>query len=166
MELTRVNESNPTRNIVSSNPNKDNGRKERGLDIVNRKESQISRIDHATYKVLSQSGNGEYVVCLSEDEWRCECPDHVYRRVKCKHIWAVEFSLKMREQVRKNVVIEEVAISSCVFCHSSDIKKFGVRKNKSGDIQRFLCADCGKTFSVNIGFERMKHNPQAITSAM
>lgn len=86
--------------------------------------------------------------------------------MKCKHIWAVELSLKLREQVRKNVVIEEVAISSCVFCHSSNIKRFGVRHNKSGDIQRFLCVDCGKTFSVNIGFERMKHNPQAITSAI
>jgi transposase-like protein len=63
-------------------------------------------------------------------------------------------------------VIEEVAVSDCVFCHSSSIKKFGIRKNKSGGIQRFLCGDCGKTFSVNIGFEKMKHNPQAITSAM
>jgi transposase-like protein len=141
-------------------------REQRGLEIANRKESQIDRIDNATYRVLSQSGNGEYVVCLSENEWRCECPDYRFRGVKCKHVWAIEFSRKMREQVRKNIVIEEVAISNCVFCHSSNIKKFGVRKNKSGSIQRFLCADCGKTFSMNIGFERMKHNPQAITSAM
>lgn len=72
----------------------------------------------------------------------------------------------MREQVSKNLVIGEVVISNCVFCHSSNIKKFGVRKNKGGDIQRFVCGDCKKTFSVNIGFEKMKHNPQAITSAM
>lgn len=150
---------------MNGNNNK-NPRELGGLEIAKAKESQISRIDHATYEVLSQSGNGEYVVCLSEDEWRCECPDHRFRGVKCKHIWAGEFSLKLREQVRKNVVIEEVAISNCVFCHSSNIKKFGVRRNKSGGIQRFLCVDCGKTFSMNIGFERMKHNPQAITSAM
>jgi len=143
-----------------------NLREQRGLEIVHKRENQINRIDYATHKVLSQSGNGEYAVCLSEDEWRCECPDHRFRGVKCKHIWAVEFSLRLREQVRKNVVIEEVAISNCIFCHSSNIKKFGVRKNKSGGIQRFLCADCGKTFSVNIGFEKMKHNPQAVTSAM
>jgi len=166
MELTRVNESNPTNKIVSSNPDKDNGRKERGLGIANSKESQITRIDYVTYRVLSQSGNGEYVVCLSEDEWRCECPDHRFRGVKCKHVWAVEFSLKIREQVSKNIVIEEVAVSNCVFCHSPRIKKFEVRKNKSGDIQRFRCVDCGKTFSINIGFEKMKHSPQAITSAM
>lgn len=86
--------------------------------------------------------------------------------MKYKHIWAVELSLKLREQVRKNIVIGEVAISNCVFCRASNIKKFGIRKNKSGEIQRFVCGDCKKTFSVNIGFERMKHNPQAITSAI
>jgi len=143
----------------------ENFRESRGLEIA-QKSNQVTRIDQATYQVLSQSGNGSYGVCLSEDEWRCECPDHRFRGVKCKHIWAVELSLRMREQVRKNIVIEEVAISDCVFCHSSNIKRFGVRKNKSGGIQRFLCADCGKTFSVNIGFEKMKHNPQAITSAI
>lgn len=141
-------------------------REERGLEIAKAKESQVSRIDSTTYTVLSQAGHGKYAVCLSEDEWHCECPDYRFRGVKCKHLWAVEFSLKMKEQVRKNIVIEEVAISNCVFCHSSKIKRFEVRHNKSGDIQRFLCGDCGKTFSVNIGFEKMKHNPQAITSAM
>jgi transposase-like protein len=145
---------------------KENLRELRGLEIAKAKESQITRFNQATYKVLSQSGNGEYAVCFSEDEWRCECPDHRFRGVKCKHIWGVEFSLKMREQVRKNIVIEEVAISNCIYCHSPNIKRFEVRHNKSGDIQRFVCCDCKKTFSVNIGFEKMKHNPQAITSAM
>ncbi|MGD0996140.1 MAG: DDE-type integrase/transposase/recombinase [Candidatus Bathyarchaeia archaeon] len=136
------------------------------MEIAKASIPQISRIDQYTYKVLSQNGNGEYAVCLSENEWRCECPDHRFRAVKCKHIWAVEYSLKLREQVSKNIVIEEVAISNCIFCHSSNVKKFGVRHNKAGDIQRFLCGDCNKTFTVNIGFEKMKHNPQAITSAM
>jgi hypothetical protein len=38
-------------------------REQRGLEIAKAKESQITRIAHATYKVLSQSGNGEYAVC-------------------------------------------------------------------------------------------------------
>jgi transposase-like protein len=140
-------------------------REQRGMAIAQKK-SQVKRIDASTYSVLSQRGNGEYAVCLSEDEWCCECPDHRFRGLKCKHIFAVEFSIRMREQVKKNLVIEEVTISNCIFCHSSNIKKFGIRKNKSGDIQRFVCGDCKKTFSVNVGFEKMKHNPQAITSAM
>jgi transposase-like protein len=140
-------------------------RMERGLQIANT-ESKVTRIEENFYTVLSQSGNGEYAVSMVDREWLCECPDNKYRHAKCKHIFAVEFSQKLKEQVKKSVIIQEVTISACVFCHSSNIKKFGVRHNKAGDIQRFLCEDCGKTFSVNIGFEKMKHNPQAITSAM
>jgi putative transposase len=33
-------------------------------------------------------------------------------------------------------------------------------------MQRYLCKDCHKRFSYNIGFEKMKHNPQGITTAM
>ena len=39
-------------------------------------------------------------------------------------------------------------------------------KTKAETFNGSICEDCGKTFSVNIGFERMKHNPQAITTAM
>jgi putative transposase len=140
-------------------------RQERGRAIAQRG-SQVTCVEENFYVVKSQSGNGEYVVSKVDGEWVCECPDNKYRNVKCKHIFALEFSQKLREEVKKNVIIQEVTVSTCVFCHSANIKKFGIRKNKSGNIQRFVCADCHKTFSVNIGFERMKHNPQAITSAM
>jgi len=142
-----------------------NHRETRGLEIAS-KRSQIKRIDDFNYEVLSQSENGSYLVSRIDDGCICECPDHRFRRVKCKHIWAVEFSLKLKEQIRRDTVIQQITISECLYCHSPDIKKYGVRRNKSGDIQRFLCESCGKTFSVNIGFERMKHNPQAITTAM
>ncbi len=140
-------------------------RQERGKAITDA-ESQIVHIEENFYTVKSQSGNGEYAVCKVNGEWVCECPDNKYRNVKCKHIYAVELSQQLKEEVKKNVNIQEVVISKCVFCHSENIKKFGIRHNKAGDIQRFLCGACGKTFSVNIGFERMKHNPKAITSAM
>jgi len=144
----------------------ENSRELRGLEIAKAKENQIDKIDDFSYVVHSQSGNGNYLVSKAEDYWMCKCPDHRFRGVKCKHIWAVEISLKLKEQVRKNIVIEEVLISKCIFCHSEKIKKFGIRRNKNSSIQRFLCCACGKTFSMNIGFEKMKHNPQAITSAM
>jgi putative transposase len=140
-------------------------REERGYTIA-QAQNQIQRIDETFYTVHSQSGNGEYAVSMVDGEWVCECPDNKFRDVKCKHIFAVEFSRKIKEKVKKNQIIEEITVSSCVYCHSLNIKKYGVRHNKHGDIQRFLCSDCQKTFSVNIGFERMKHNPQAITAAM
>jgi len=140
-------------------------REERGQQIAQHI-GHINRVDENFYAVRSQSGKGEYAVTKVDGEWICECPDNKYRHAKCKHIYAVEFSLKIKAQIKKNRVIEEVTISNCVYCHSTNTKKFGVRHNKHNAIQRFLCVNCGKTFSVNIGFERMKHNPQAITSAM
>jgi transposase-like protein len=143
-------------------------REERGRAIAE-KPNQIVRQDERFYKVASQSGHGMYSVTRTEKfaiGWICNCPDFTYREVKCKHIWAVEFSNKLREKVKENLVIQPVEINACVFCRSPDLKRFGLRHNKCGDIQRFLCADCHKTFSVNLGFERMKHNPQGITTAM
>jgi len=141
-------------------------REERGLAIVNNHKNHIRRVNASSCSVLSQSGNGSYTVSKVDGEWVCECLDHKFRGLKCKHAWATEFSLKLREEVEKETIIQQIIISECVYFHSQNLKKNGVRRNKSGSIQRFFCHNCGKTFTVNIGFERMKHNPQAITTAM
>ena len=141
-------------------------REERGLVIVQTKESQVNQIEENFYTVKSQSGNGEYAIYQVDGEWHCECPDHTYRHVKCKHLFAVEISLKMKEQVKHNVVIQPLSTSNCVFCGSSNIVKNEVRHNKKYDIQRYKCKACGKRFSINVGFEGMKASPQIITSAM
>ncbi len=128
--------------------------------------------DGETYRVHSQHGDWFYTVTPTESGWFCSCPDFVQRGVPaCKHVFAVQFSLKVRETVKterenREVVIEQFNASACLLCGSASLKKFGVRHNKAGDIQRFKCLACSKTFSVNIGFEKMKHNPKAITSAM
>jgi transposase-like protein len=142
-------------------------RQERGRMIAE-KPNHVQRLSEKFYKVASQSGNGMYDVSRTDQftmGWICDCPDRTYREVKCKHIWAVEFSLKLREKVRE-YIIQPVEINSCLFCHSINLKKYGVRRNKCGNLQRFLCADCGRTFSVNLGFEKMKHNPHGVTTAM
>ncbi len=64
------------------------------------------------------------------------------------------------------VIQELTTTSDCQYCGSKHMKKMGMRHNKSGNIQRYLCLDCGKSYSINIGFERMKHNPTAITTAL
>lgn len=140
-------------------------REQKGLEIANNGD-QIRRISDDTYRVLSQSGNGSYDVIRMELGWSCSCPDHVYRGVKCKHVYAVEFSLKLREKVASQTIIEPINIQACPICHSENIVKHGVRHNESGDIQRLTCKDCGKWFVVNLGFERMKANPKIITGAM
>jgi transposase-like protein len=144
----------------------DEGRVMRGQEIA-KVEGQISRLDDSTYRVNSQSGHGLYTVINNgKYGWRCSCPDHIYREVKCKHIWAVEFSLKLRAQVQENVVIQPIAINACLYCQSKRIVRNGLRHNKYGDIQVFQCNSCGRDFTANFGFERMKHNPHAVTTAM
>jgi transposase-like protein len=97
--------------------------------------------------------------------WICTCPDCYHREVKCKHIFAVEFSVKLREVVQPTV-IEPVHIEICLYCKSPSIVRNGQRHNKYGDIQKWNCKSCGRYFTVNVGFEKMKHNPQAVTTAM
>ncbi len=146
------------------------GRRLRG-EAIAQLSGQIHR-DRETYRVHSQHGDWFYTVTPTESGWFCSCPDFVQRGVSaCKHIFAVQFSQKIRETVKterekREVVIEQFSASNCLSCHSTKIKKFGVRHNVAGDLQRFRCLDCSRTFSLNVGFEKMKHNPQAITSAM
>ena len=148
-------------------------REEKGRMIAE-KPNQIQRMDERSYKVASQNGHGMYDVIRRENgSWICNCLDFHYRAleqrsiVRCKHIIACQIREQLREKVRENVVIQPVEVTACIYCHSDKaLKRFGMRHNKYGDIQRFLCADCDKTFSVNLGFERMKHSPQAVTTAM
>lgn len=143
-----------------------NPREEKGLTIA-QLNGQVQRVDEHTYTVKSQSGNGEYQVYQGELGWICSCCDHMYRGQKCKHIFAVEFSIKLRERVRQSVVvIASINTSLCIACGSDKIVKDAVRHNKYGDIQRYRCKSCNKRFSFNIGFEGMRATPQMITSAM
>jgi transposase-like protein len=140
-------------------------REERGKAIAE-KPSQIMRLDEGFYKVASQSGHGMYDVTKRKASgWLCTCPDFEFRNVICKHIWAVQISLTVRKEVQATV-IEPITFEACIYCRSPSIIKWGIRHNKYGDIQKFSCKTCGKFFTVNLGFERMKHNPQGITAAM
>lgn len=143
-----------------------NPREEKGKQIALK--ADLVRVRDYFYKVTSQTSKRQYNVIKSNDVWHCDCPDHKFRKTCCKHIHAVEISIQMRKRVaeEQKVTIKPITVSECQFCHGENIKKFGIRHNKSGDIQRFVCKDCNKTFSINIGFEKMRSSPKAITSAL
>jgi transposase-like protein len=138
---------------------------------------QVRRISDGEYQVKSQESDAWYQVYATEKGLNCSCPDFQFRGgmiaspnykapFKCKHIFAVELSHALRQTVEERVKIEPVGIQTCLYCASNDIIRRGIRHNDSGDIQRFLCKSCGKRFTKNLGFEKMKANPQAITSAL
>jgi putative transposase len=125
----------------------------------------IKRINDLEYVVKSQNANGDYDVCSTDLGWVCSCPDHKFRGVKCKHIFAVEISFALRKEVEV-AQIEPLQIKCCIFCNSSNIVKDGLRHNKRGDIQKYEYRDCRRYFTINLGFERMRATPRIITSAL
>ncbi len=129
-------------------------------------ESNVRRIDRNEYRVRSQSGKGEYTVISGELGWLCDCPDAMFRGVKCKHQFAVELSLQIRRRIENAKRVVPLDYQSCLSCGSADLKLDGKLYNKSGMIQRYACLDCGKRFTNNLGFERMRASPKVITLAM
>lgn len=68
-----------------------NLRELKGKVIATAKRS-IKRYNDYRYLVKSQSGNGKYKVVLTKLGWTFSCPNHKFRGVKCRHIYAVEIS--------------------------------------------------------------------------
>jgi len=66
-------------------------REQRGADIA--KVAVVARKDDGSWLVPSMSGNGRYVVKLDGEKPTCTCPD-CGNGHKCKHIFAVEFTMK------------------------------------------------------------------------
>ena len=66
-------------------------RKQKGEEIAKLPED-VERINDSSFWVRSQSGKGGYSVTLCHGKWSCDCFDHKYRQIKCKHIHAVELS--------------------------------------------------------------------------
>ena len=54
----------------------------------------------------------------------------------------------------------------CPHCKKSDSVKAGLRKNKSGFVQKFFCKPCKKYFIKRNGFENMKTKPEIIVDAL
>lgn len=146
----------------------ENGRMVRGFAIIAQYE-QIKQEQAHTFKVKSQSGNGQYVVTNGK-EWDCTCPDHAYRKVVCKHIFAVRFWISLKEKIDNADVFqlyrEFSEASTCKFCGSINIMKWGYRKNRNVKTPRFKCKDCGQSFVVDEGFAKMRFDPKVISLAL
>lgn len=69
-----------------------NEREQRGMVIA---ATTKLRRDGSVWVVPSQAGKGDaYSVNVTGEVPTCSCPDHEVRGVKCKHIYAVEFSIR------------------------------------------------------------------------
>lgn len=125
----------------------------------------VKRISDLKYIVKSQNGGGDYDICSTDLGWVCSCPDHKFRGVKCKHIFAVEISFALHKEVEV-ARIEPLEIHTCIYRNSSNVVKDGLWHNKRGDIQKYNYRECDRYFTINLGFERMRATPQIMTSAL
>ena len=140
-------------------------RQDRGRRIVEYG-GQIRRIDDIEYEVQSQTWpDRAYAVFHTERGWICSCPDHLEAGHHCKHMYAVEISLRMREAAQRSTTIRQIDLTKCKFCNGVIVKD-GVRHFKRGDIQQYRCKECHKRFTHNLGFERKHATPEQITTAV
>lgn len=127
---------------------------------------QIRREHDTLYLVRSQTNARKvYAVQATLNGWSCNCPDHRFRGVCCKHIHSVEISRMLREIVHETV-IKQVDPAKCKFCDSARITKEGFKNLKRGRVQMFKCGDCHRKFIDNLGFEGKQASPDQIATAV
>lgn len=139
-------------------------RENRGITIIENG-TKINIKQEDVFLVPSQSTKSKYRVIRNYDKWVCTCPDHKYRQVECKHIFAVRHWLDLRQYwnadgqyIEKNNIIP-----TCVYCNSLQVVKNGTRKTKGIMKNRYKCKECNKTFIANKEFERINVDPKSIT---
>ena len=54
----------------------------------------------------------------------------------------------------------------CKHCKGRNSVKAGLRKNKSGWVQKYYCKDCKRYFINRRGFEKYRTSSEVITSAL
>jgi len=130
----------------------------RGMEICEK--SEIAENADGTFGVPSQTGHGLYSVQSIREMWTCTCPDFQNRHVVCKHIYAVQFKIALRQYIapEEPQVVAPDAIA-CKFCQSIRVIRYGSKSGK----QQFKCKDCGRAFVEDSPFKRLKYDPELIT---
>ncbi len=127
------------------------------------------QIDDETFTVPSQAGNWFYTVRkLEDDNWVCDCPDHHKRNAFCKHIYATQFWLGLRQNLKEKAKDHKpLNFHPCPKCGGYEVIRKGYRKTKKGRKQKFKCCECGYYFSLKEeGFENMKFSPEIVSQCL
>jgi putative transposase len=123
---------------------------------------QIRTISPTLYKVQSQSHPEQsHTVTQDGGRWKCDCPFSITDKV-CVHILAVRFKNGLQE----SAPVSAPSAIGCASCHSTDVIRKGVRRNKSGDVPLYLCSTCGSRFSGREGFHNRRADPEKIALAL
>jgi transposase len=79
-------------------------REQRGIALA---KSKAIKQKGALWVVPSQSGSGTYVVEPGTQQPNCTCPDFETRGIKCKHLYAVEYTIRHSVNDKGETTIEQ-----------------------------------------------------------
>ena len=114
-------------------------RQERGAILA--RDRRVKKVEGVTWLVPSQNRNdGAYVVNTLAGT--CSCPDHEARRVKCKHLWAVELSQTV-ETTPEGVTVTTETIKVTRKTYAQDWPNYNAAQcAEKGDVQTLLRSLC------------------------
>ena len=75
-----------------------NEREQRGLVIA-----ALCKLNKNENGWMVPSQSCEKIYCVNVQEQTCDCPDHQTRGCKCKHLFAVEFTMKREMDSQGNI---------------------------------------------------------------
>ncbi len=124
---------------------------------------QIREVGRSEYSVRSQSHlERAYTVTQVRGQWSCQCAFAKATSMACIHVVAVRYKVGFEEAAP----LPEEPKVRCDACQSPEIILRGVRHNRSGDIQRYLCKVCGRRFVGREGFAKRRTDPTNIARAL
>jgi transposase-like protein len=142
-------------------------RAQRGLTMIATADENIRPVTDRHYQVRSQTGNGWYDVARRNYDWTCTCPDYL-KGNRCKHAWAVEFSLRLRRAVETDKPEKSqpaTHVPGCPKCTSPDVTRKAKRQTRRGPVQRYRCKTCGHRFVLPSPLPRIHVAPRLVVVA-
>jgi len=134
----------------------ENPREQRGLEIAAKARLQRSG-DRWFVPSQTRGKGGDYFYVVKPNDQHCNCPDHQTRQVKCKHLFAVEFTIQ-REFVddgEKQTLTETVTVRKT---YSQEWTAYNAAQTNEKDqfqsLLRELCKGIGEP-SQKIGRPRL-----------
>jgi len=147
------------------NSNAEHRSENRGIQILTK--GDVKKQNDSHYQVRSQTDqNTWYDVNWDKNHWSCTCMDYQKNRSRCKHINAVNYQLILEEIKLGTAHLTDEGL--CPECNRKDqVIKQGIRYNRSGPIQGYLCKRCNRKFPARpASFKGMKNKIRIITATI
>jgi transposase-like protein len=124
---------------------------------------QIRSTGPTQWTVCSQSQPGSFHHVEQEGaRWKCDCPFFSATSMTCVHIVAVRYQNGLQDSAP---ALPETRVV-CDSCGSPEVVCRGIRRNKSGDAQTYVCKSCGRRFVGRGGFSKRRADPMNIARSL